>query len=333
MSHTVFILATQGVAGSTLMTAMDLFAACNRIAQQINNNLDPLFNVSLVGAESRIQLSNQQWIECSLLLSELPEDANLLIPAPMIATGDELDEFLGNNVPALDWLRSAGEMHATRIDSPLLATHCAGVALLAEAALIDNYTVTTAWFLAREIKRRYPTIDVQAEHLLVQHNNLITGGATGAINDVVLAFVERFAGPHYSRLLAKYMLLDNQRLKQAPYAILSDIPVRDDVVRRSSQWLRKNLATDFCVDDIANAVGVSARTLIRRVRNSIDESPQSLTQKLRIEKSKVLLETTNLTLTDIVVRVGYSDESAFRRIFSRLVGQSPVEYRRRFKSR
>ena len=202
----------------------------------------------------------------------------------------------------------------------------------AEFPLLEDKKVTTAWFLARELKKRYPGSNFQSSALLQKSSTLITGGATSAINDVVLAMVERFAGAHYSRLLAKYMLLDNQRSNQAPYAILSDISTEDDVILRATKWLRQNLAIDFCVDDIATEVGVSARTLIRRVRNGMNESPQSLTQKLRIEKSKVLLETTGLPLIEIVARVGYSDESAFRRIFSRLVGQSPIEYRRRFKS-
>ena len=238
----------------------------------------------------------------------------------------ELDEYLSRNVPLLKWLGSQGK------SSPMIATHCSGVALLAEAGLLEGKKVTTAWFLARELKKRYPGSNFQSSALLQKSSTLITGGATSAINDVVLAMVERFAGAHYSRLLAKYMLLDNQRSNQAPYAILSDISTEDDVILRATKWLRQNLAIDFCVDDIATEVGVSARTLIRRVRNGINESPQSLTQKLRIEKSKVLLETTGLPLIEIVARVGYSDESAFRRIFSRLVGQSPIEYRRRFKS-
>ena len=326
MATQIFILVSEGVAGSTLMSAIDLFTTCNRIAQQINNNKEELFDVKLCAHQSQIEMNNGQRIQCSTLLHELSHKPILLIPAPLIATAMELDEYLSRNVPLLKWLGSQGK------SSPMIATHCSGVALLAEAGLLEGKKVTTAWFLARELKKRYPGSNFQSSALLQKSSTLITGGATSAINDVVLAMVERFAGAHYSRLLAKYMLLDNQRSNQAPYAILSDISTEDDVILRATKWLRQNLAIDFCVDDIATEVGVSARTLIRRVRNGINESPQSLTQKLRIEKSKVLLETTGLPLIEIVARVGYSDESAFRRIFSRLVGQSPIEYRRRFKS-
>jgi transcriptional regulator GlxA family with amidase domain len=126
------------------------------------------------------------------------------------------------------------------------------------------------------------------------------------------------------------MMMDNQRTSQAPYAILSEYQSQDPVVNKAEQWLRKNLHKEFKVEDIASHVAVSPRTLIRRFQNSLQESPQSLTQKLRIEKSKILLETTQLSLGEIIRRCGYQDESAFRRLFKRHCALSPREYRRRF---
>lgn len=77
---------------------------------------------------------------------------------------------------------------------------------------------------------------------------------------------------------------------------------------------------------------MSPRTLIRRFQNVLGEAPQGFTQMLRIEKSRVLLETTQLSFPEIVQRCGYNDESAFRRLFKRHCQLSPRDYRRRFNT-
>ena len=62
----------------------------------------------------------------------------------------------------------------------------------------------------------------------------------------------------------------------------------------------------------------------------LSRSSQAFTQKLRIEKCKILLETTTLRFGDIAQRCGYNDESALRRLFKRYCQLSPRDYRQRF---
>lgn len=59
--------------------------------------------------------------------------------------------------------------------------------------------------------------------------------------------------------------------------------------------------------------------------------PLSYLQALRVEQAKELLEGTRMSLEQIVERTGYSDVSAFRRLFTRRAGLSPAQYRQRFK--
>jgi len=59
--------------------------------------------------------------------------------------------------------------------------------------------------------------------------------------------------------------------------------------------------------------------------------PLSFLQSLRVEQAKELLEGTRLSLEQIVAKIGYSDASAFRRLFVRQAGLSPAQYRQRFR--
>ena len=52
-------------------------------------------------------------------------------------------------------------------------------------------------------------------------------------------------------------------------------------------------------------------------------------QVLRVEEAKLLLETTDRAVDDVALDVGYLEPSSFRRLFRRMVGLTPSEYRRR----
>lgn len=60
-------------------------------------------------------------------------------------------------------------------------------------------------------------------------------------------------------------------------------------------------------------------------------APLAYLRDLRVELAKEVLEGTSLSLEQIVGKVGYSDVSAFRRLFVRCVGLNPAQYRQRFR--
>lgn len=62
----------------------------------------------------------------------------------------------------------------------------------------------------------------------------------------------------------------------------------------------------------------------------VEEQTPAQGAQIRIETSKALLENTNLRVDEILDRVGYNDDSTFRRLFKKHTTLSPHEYRRRF---
>jgi transcriptional regulator GlxA family with amidase domain len=96
------------------------------------------------------------------------------------------------------------------------------------------------------------------------------------------------------------------------------------------RWIRKHLPQDISIQDLAQAMHVSTRTLVRRFNQHTGKGPQAGIQNQRIESSRQLFETTHLSLDEIVYQVGYADVSSFRRLFKRHTGLTPREYRHRF---
>ena len=61
--------------------------------------------------------------------------------------------------------------------------------------------------------------------------------------------------------------------------------------------------------------------------------PIEYLQALRVGKARELLEFSQTSFSEIAWKVGYEDQGAFRKVFYRLIGLQPSEYRRRFSVR
>ena len=325
MTHRIVMIPFENCITTGVIGPMDLFGVANMISRRITGSEEPLFEL-LTYSESGMPVTSSSGypIPVSGDISEVRKGDIVYFPAGMIATGRELKPFIDSWQGLIEWLRD----NHHKLD--LVATHCSGSFLLAEAGVLNGQVATTAWWLTASMKKYYPRIAVDADAGCTQAGKFLCGAASFSFQDVSLAIIEKYAGKHFARLVAKYMMIDNQRQSQAPYAILTLFESSDPVVNKAEQWIRANLSRDFRIDEVASEVAVSPRTLIRRFQKSLDESPQSFTQKLRIEKCKALLETTQMSFAEIVQRCGYSDESAFRRLFKRFCDLSPREYRKRF---
>jgi len=81
---------------------------------------------------------------------------------------------------------------------------------------------------------------------------------------------------------------------------------------------------------MAREAGLEERTFLRRFKTATGLKPTEYAQHLRMEKARELLQFTKRPVEQISWTVGYEDPAAFRRIFNRLVGLSPKNYRQRF---
>jgi transcriptional regulator GlxA family with amidase domain len=210
----------------------------------------------------------------------------------------------------------------------LVCSSCGGAFILAEAGILDARACTTTWWLAPHLLKRRPEAEVNAKSALVIDGRVVTAGAVFAQADLSLYLVSRFAGPTAARHCARLLLLDTHP-SQAPYMAIHQLSSNDKSVRRAEAWVRANLSNDFDIPTLAKTIGVSTRTLARRLSRAVGVSPIGFVQRLRVETAVHLLETTRMSLQEIGIRVGYSDTNALRRLIQRETQTSPREIRRR----
>ena len=304
----VAVLEIPGCMASSAAITHDVMATANRLSAAARRPLP--FDVKTVRPGSRRN-------------SAKPCNADLVIvPGLGSASADELDEKLKS--PAC---RHARAMLADAFEAgATLAASCASTFLLAEAGLLAGRRATTTWWLAPLFRRRYPDVDLVTDQMVVADWPIATGGAAMAQMDLMLAVVGKFAGPRLARACANYLLLDERR-SQAPFMAITYLAGQDPRIAKAESWVRRNIARDFAIEELARAVALTPRTFARRIAAICAITPIQFVQRLRIETARALLETTRLPVEEIARRVGYAEPSTLRRLIRRDTRHPPGHFR------
>jgi len=99
-------------------------------------------------------------------------------------------------------------------------------------------------------------------------------------------------------------------------------------LRRVKAYIEAHIGERISLGELARQAGVSRFHFARQFRRSTGESPMGYVRRIRIERSKSILQTRETSIAEIAFRLGFSDQSHFTRIFGRLVGVSPGSFAR-----
>ncbi|UIO45169.1 AraC family transcriptional regulator [Brevibacillus brevis] len=92
-------------------------------------------------------------------------------------------------------------------------------------------------------------------------------------------------------------------------------------------FIQAHYKETISLGDIANAAGLSRYYLINLFREYLNTTPLQYITKLRIEKAMDLLTQTNLSVNDIALAIGYANANYFNKVFKKLIGTSPGQFR------
>lgn len=245
----------------------------------------------------------------------------VLVPA----IDPDVVEHLALNREAVGWLR---RMHAGGAD---VASACTGAFLLGEAGLLDGRAATTHWAFQELLRRRYPSVRLKPEAIVVDEGRVCTaGGATSFLN-LALYLVERWLGADVARASSKMFLVDINKSPQTAYAILAGQKAHADAeILRAQGLIETDVGGTHSVGDLARKVAMSRRTFVRRFTLATGAAPREYLQRVRVEAAKRALESTRRSISAIATEIGYTDPVAFRKLFVRFTGLTPADYRRRY---
>ena len=101
----------------------------------------------------------------------------------------------------------------------------------------------------------------------------------------------------------------------------------DDRVRQTIDRMEEQLHRRLTTRELADAVGLSVTQLTRIFRQATGTTPGAFLHRMRLQRARILLERTPLSVREVMAQVGISDRSHFARDFSREYGVSPRGFR------
>ena len=323
------VVAVAETAGSALYGMIDVLSAAGNLWQTLVGT-EPertLIRPRIVSPAARpFRCGNDIPVSPDVPVGDDPRADILILPELWLRP----DQTIRGRYPQLiEWIRRSYRRGAT------VYSACSGSILLAETGLLDGREATSHWGYADLFRAQYPQVQFRPEPNIAfadRAGRLVTAGGTTSWHDLAIHIIARHCSPGEALRIAKIYLLKWHGEGQLPYASL----VRrhhhaDSAVRASEQWLARNFRASNAVAGAVGASRVPERSLKRRFKAATGATLIEHVQNLRIEEAKRLLEMSDLPIDDISADVGYEEPAFFRRLFRRLTGLTPSEYRRLFQ--
>ncbi|WP_454816396.1 GlxA family transcriptional regulator [Labrys neptuniae] len=315
------LLLYPGVRTAAVYGMVDLFDAANDIARRRAGDASIGIRVS------QWKIAEGGGIECVAdSHGQAPHKPVAIVALPGL--GDLPSHAV--SAPFAAWLRQRHD------EGAMLCSVCAGAFLLAETGLLAGRLVTTHWSFAQALSQRFPDILIDTDKMIVDDGDIITAGGIMAWTDLGLTLVDRVLGPEVMLENARFLLVDPPGREQRYYSsFVPNLRHGDEAVLKVQRWLQDQEGAEedmrpVSLSAMAERAGLEERTFLRRFHKATGLKPTEYFQHIRVSRARSLLETTNRNVDQIAWSVGYEDPAAFRKVFAKLMGLSPRDYRRRF---
>lgn len=213
-----------------------------------------------------------------------------------------------------------------------LVSICSGIYVLAAAGLLSDRSATTHWKYIEDFSSKYPDVVIEPNALYIEDGNIITSAGSSAGIDACLHIVRSDYGFKIANTVAKRMLMHAHRDGGQSQFVEQPLPKKgaDDRLSKVIEHVRAKIDEPYQISSMAAIAGMSSRTFQRRFQAYTGLPAMQWLTKQRIQKSCLLLETTDLSVDTISQSIGFGSAEAMRYHFRQLLEISPIDYRRRF---
>lgn len=276
-------------------------------------------NIATVGViKSPIRTRSGFSLTPELTINEIGNSDMVIIPSlwrnprPIIKRHPEV----------ITWLQQLHEKGA------MLIAVGTGACFLAEAGLLSGKAATTHWHYFDQFQRDYPDVELKRQYFITQAGSIYCAASVNAVADLTVHFIHRT----YGQEIATHVQRNFSHEIRRPYESTSYYDDKhryhpDEDIVQAQIWLQDNSQKEILLKNVAEKFDMSVRTFNRRFKNATGKTPLQYLQEIRIDMAKDLLQTSNLSVSEIAYKVGYQDMGHFSSLFKKLLSTTPSDYR------
>jgi transcriptional regulator GlxA family with amidase domain len=212
-----------------------------------------------------------------------------------------------------------------------VASICTGAFLLASSGLLDGKNCSTHWSAADNFRSTFPKVNLQADKLITDENGIYTNGGAYSFLNLIIYLVEKYYDRQTAIFCSKVFQIEMDRQSQSGFIIFKGQKLHgDEMVQQAQAYIEKNLEERISIEQLSSKFAVGRRNFDRRFIKATGNTPIEYSQHVKIESAKKAFETSRKTINEVMYEVGYSDVKAFREVFRKITGMSPLEYRGKY---
>jgi transcriptional regulator GlxA family with amidase domain len=314
---TIALLAMPGVQLLDVSGPLDVFAEANAQARH------PVYRLMVVASrKGPIASSSGARLLPDFVIGD-PGEPGI---DTLLVAGCPNAEVIKPDPRAVEWLRQVAPK--TR----RYGSVCAGAFLLAATGLLDGRRVTTHWAAAERLAQAYPSLKIEADAIHIRDGKLRTAAGVTAGLDLALALVEEDLGREIALRVAAQLVMYFKRPGGQMQFSRSDAaaPAGRSALQELQRWVAAHPASEHTVSSLAGRMNLSPRHFTRLFRGEVGVTPARWVEAARVSAARRLLETGNQSPKQVAAHCGFTDVDLLRRAFTRHVGVTPAEYRKRF---
>jgi transcriptional regulator GlxA family with amidase domain len=316
----ITILIPKGAILGSVEGPRQVLTEANKYLQSIGKS--PVFKVQLAGLTRETPLHGGRYtVYADALIGTIAKTDLIIIPA---LDGDMV-KLLETNRDFVPWLI---QQHCKGAE---VASLCVGAFLLAATGLVNGRSCATHWLAAHDFRRMFPEVNLLEDKIITDEQGIYSSGGAFSYLNLILYLIEKYAGRDVTVFCAKAFQIDYERRSQSPFTIFNGQKAHEDEsIRQVQEFIETNIEDKLNVDQLAVMFALGRRNLERRFKKATSNTVVEYIQRVKIEAAKKSLETSRKTVNEVMYDVGYSDTKAFRMIFKKVTGLSPLEYRNKY---
>jgi transcriptional regulator GlxA family with amidase domain len=305
---------------SSIVGSYKIFTRANEYWK--NNGKRELFKIELAGISKQVDLYGGLFtVNPHTHISDIRQTDLIIIPS----LNHNYQQAIKGNGLLIDWV---AEQYRNGAE---IASICTGAFMLASSGLLDGKNCSTHWAAEDNFRNMFPKVNLQPGKLITDENGIYTNGGAYSFLNLMLYLVEKYFDRQTAIFCSKVFQIEIDRQSQSPFTIFTGQKQHgDEMVKEAQTYIEKNLHEKISIEQLSSLFAVGRRNFDRRFIKATGNTPVEYSQRVKIESAKKAFETTRKTIMEVMYEVGYSDVKAFREVFRKITGMSPLEYRSKY---
>jgi len=203
--------------------------------------------------------------------------------------------------------------------------------LLAATGLLAGKKCSTHWLSANEFRSMFPDVDLVDGSIISEDQGVYSSGGANSYWNLLLYLLEKYTDRETAILASKFFAIDIDRDSQTKFMMFQGQRKHgDEAILLAQDFIEANFQEKISVEVLADFCSVGRRSFERRFKKATQNTVLEYIHRVKVEAAKRSFESSRKNVNEVMYDVGYTDTKAFRDLFRKFTGLSPVEYRNKF---